>query len=182
MHWGALWVWLSVTLHRHGSHLVPAPLFIWEGCNRVASLFCRSLKLHIESLIEYAVWNWMRWMNPITYMGACIVPMLCELPQYIGLGLTGWSTWWLEVWLHMADLHTEQAFLISVDQYILLIAMVICLFVTVFSFLLPVYHFVIIKCYVDLFIHKYSERHLILNNNFFSPLQRWETDAIGPNV
>ena len=43
------------------------------------------------------------------YLGACIVPMLCEFPQYIGWGLTGQSVQWLEVQVHMADLHIGQA-------------------------------------------------------------------------
>ena len=53
-------------------------------------------------------------MNPITYFGVHIVPMLCEFPQYIGWGLTGWPMQWLEVQLHMADLHIGQAFPVSV--------------------------------------------------------------------
>ena len=65
--------------------------------------------LHIEVLIEHKVWNCIRQMCPITYLGVQIVPMLCEFSQYIGWGLTGQPTWWLEAQLYMADLHIGQA-------------------------------------------------------------------------
>ena len=77
-------------------------------------MLCRSLGPHMEALIEQAVWNCMRKKCPVTYLSTQIVPMLCELPQYIGWGLTGQPTWWLEVQLHAADLHLGQTFLVSV--------------------------------------------------------------------
>ena len=80
---------------------------------RAMSLFCKFLGLYIEALNEHAVWNCKRQMSHVTYLGAKIVPMLCEFPQYIGWGLTGQPMWWLEVQVCMADLHIGQAFPMS---------------------------------------------------------------------
>ena len=73
-------------------------------------LFCRSLGPHIKALVEHAVWSCKRQMHPVIYLGAHIVTMFCEFPKYIGWGLTGQPTWWLEARLHMVDLHTGQIF------------------------------------------------------------------------
>ena len=91
-------------------------IWSWHGYSyekayaRVTSLLCRSLGPHIKVPIEHAVWNCMRWMQPVTSLGAQIAPMFCEFPQYIGWGLKDQPTWWLEVWLCMADLHIGQVF------------------------------------------------------------------------
>ena len=74
----------SVSLSIDMGHIWSQHAYSYEKAyTGVASLFCKSLGPYIKTLIEYAVWNCMRQMNPVTYLGACIVPMLCEFPQYI---------------------------------------------------------------------------------------------------
>ena len=149
------------------NHIWSQHAYLYEKvAAEMTSLFCWSLEPHIEALIEYAVWNCMREMKSITYGGAHIVPMLCEFPQYIGWGLTGQTTCWLEVWLCMADLHIWQVFPVSVEQYVSYIVIIIC-YCFVYCFLLC-FIFAMLHLF-NLSFHKYSERCSVLNNNVFSP-------------
>ena len=136
----------SVSLSIDMDHIQSQHAYSYEKAyTGVASLFCKSLGLYIKTLIEYAVWNCMRQINPIIYLGASIVPMLCEFPQYIGWGLTGRPTQWLEVQLPRADLHIGQAFPACLcNQYVSWIAIILhycscCVLLTVLSIVLLIY-------------------------------------------
>ena len=75
----------SVSLSIHMGYIWSQHAYSYEKAHAgVTSLFCRSLGPHIKALIEHAVWNCNGHMDPVTYLGAQTLPMLCGLPQYIG--------------------------------------------------------------------------------------------------
>ena len=161
-------VWLSVTFYRHGTHSVLLCLLIQELFDRATSLFCSSLGPHIKALIEHAVWNCKRQMHPVTYLGAQIVPMLCEFPQYMQWGLIGQPTLWLEEWLCMADLHIGQAFMCPCNEYVLCIALILhycscCVPFTIFCFLLLIFYGVIMQYYIEFVLNSFFSH---ANDNF----------------
>ena len=57
-----------------------------KGYAGVTLLFCRSLGPYIKAPVEHAVWNLKRGMCPVTYLGALIMPMVCEFHSVHEMG------------------------------------------------------------------------------------------------
>ena len=182
-------VWLSVILHRHGTHSVQHAYSHEKAYVGATSLFCNSLGPYMKALTECVVWNCKKQMRPETYLGAWIMPMICEFPQYIGWASqdSQCSGWRCGCAWQMCTLGRHfHVCVVSMSPWTALILHYCscCVLHTVFSFLFTMVSLLSTMSYLfDPIFHMYSGIFSTAYNNFFSfTLGRWGTDALRPDV
>ena len=186
MHWGPLVTWLGVTLHRHGSHLVPAHLLIQDSLcwgSFVVLSVIRTVHQSPHRICSLELHE----TNESHYIHGCLhsanalwVPSIHRLGPHRstdvvagGVAVHGRLTHWTGI---------SHFCLISMSYGLLSLSIIVLFTVFCYLFTLVLLLNAMLPLF-NLFIHKHSEKHLVLNNNFFSPtLKSWDTNVIGLNV